>query len=88
MSITFLAFFVNYDKLLGFSKSSDAITFYKMLKIPSIHDIPKFYLIFSIIYGIYIFIKLIQSFDTFLLNYRIKQFLTSKLKDTENEIDN
>ena len=86
MSITFLAFFVNYDKLLGLSKSSDAITYDKMLKIPSIHDIPKFYLIFSIIYGIYIFIKLIQSFDTFLLNYRIKQFLTSKLKDTENEI--
>lgn len=86
ISITFLAFFVNYDILLGLSKKSDPITVGNMLHIPSIHDIPLFYIVFTIIYSIYLFIKLIQSFDIFLLNYRIKKFLTSKLKDSENEI--
>jgi hypothetical protein len=86
ISITFLAFFVDYDILLTLNKVDSPITFDKMLHIPSIQDIPAFYLVFSIVFGVYLVIKLIKSFDVFLLNYRIKKFLITKLNDSENEI--
>ena len=86
ISITFLCFFVNYDILLGLSKTDDPITMDEIVDIPSIHDIPIVYLIFSIIYGVYLFIKLIKAFDIFVLNYKIKGFLTEKLNEKEAEI--
>lgn len=86
MSITFIAFFVDYGILFRLNKTDNPISFDKMLHLPSIYDIPVFYLIFSVIYGLYLIIKIIQSFDVFLLNYKIKKFLTKKLNDSETEI--
>lgn len=86
ISITFLCFYVNYDILLGLSKTDDPITIDKIIEVPDIHDIPLVYLIFSVIYGLFLLIKLIKAFDIFFLNYKIRVFLTDKLNEKEAEI--
>jgi len=86
ISITFLCFYVNYDILLGLSKTDNPITIDKIIEVPDIHDIPLVYLIFSVIYGLFLLIKLVKAFDIFFLNYKIRVFLTDKLNEKEAEI--
>ena len=86
ISITFLCFYVNYDILLGLSKTDNPITIDKIIEVPDIHDIPLVYLIFSVIYGLFLLIKLVKAFDIFFLNYKIRVFLTEKLNEKEAEI--